>query len=314
MAQLRSFDAHEINELVSMPAAITALRDCFAKRPSHIARTQYAVAGGEFLLMPAVDADTAGIKLIMVQPKNAERGVPIIQGTYVLFDADAGHPIALLDGAALTNIRTPAVSAIATAALARPDVQTLGIIGSGPQAVGHIQAMLCVRPSLRSIVLASRTRANAQALVDNLIEQHALDGEISIRVGDYAEAAACDIVCAGTRATEPIINASMVRSGAHINAVGSYRTDMRELSTDLVAAARVVVDDIHAAHDEAGDLYLAVHDAGWSWDRVIGDLADVAAGRIGRQSNDEITLFKSVGLAVQDLVIARHVCAASDLL
>jgi ornithine cyclodeaminase len=314
MPQLRSFDAREINDLVSMSAAITVLRDCFAKRPSHIARQQYGVAGGEFLLMPAVDADAAGIKLIMVQPKNAERGKPIIQGTYVLFDAEAGSPLALLDGAALTTIRTPAVSAVATDALARTEVNTLGIIGSGPQAFGHIEAMLCVRPTLNSIVLASRTRANAQSLADNLAARGALPAGVSIRVGDYAQAAACDIVCTGTRATEPILNAAMVSPGTHINAVGSYRTDMRELSTDLVAASTVVVDDLHAAHDEAGDLELAAADGGWNWDRVAGDLAAVAAGQLRRQNDAEITFFKSVGLAVQDLVIARHVCAAAGLL
>jgi ornithine cyclodeaminase len=121
-------------------------------------------------------------------------------------------------------------------------------------------------------------------------------------------------VCTGTRAIEPIIHASMIAPGTHINAVGAYRTDMRELSTDLVAASSVVVDDIQAAHDEAGDLALAVADGGWAWDRVVGDLAAVASGLVRRRSDAEITLFKSVGLAVQDLVIARHVCAAAGLL
>ena len=314
MAQLRSFDAAEVAALAPMHEAVVALRNCFAHRPSHIARQAHAVAGGEFLLMPAVDANAAGVKLIMVQPKNAERGLPIIQGTYVLFDADAGHAIALLDGAALTTVRTPAISAVATDGLARADARTLGIIGSGPQAFGHIQAMLCVRPGLDEIVLASRTRANAQALVDDLIARSVLPPGVSIRVGSYAEAAGCDIVCTGTRATEPIIDASMVRPGTHINAVGAYRTDMRELTTDLVAASRVIVDDIDAAHHEAGDLALAVADGGWSWDRVVGDLAAVASGTVRRQSDTEITFFKSVGLAVQDLVIARHVCAAAGLL
>lgn len=314
MAQLRSFDAAEINQLAPMAAAVSALRECFAHRPSHIARQHYAVAGGEFLLMPAVDASSAGIKLIMVQPKNAERGTPIIQGTYVLFDADAGSPIALLDGAALTTVRTPAVSAVATDVLARTDVTTLGIVGSGPQAFGHIEAMLCVRPSLTSIVLASRTSDNAKQLVDGLIARGALPKGVSIRVGTYADAARCDIVCTGTRAIEPIIDASMIAPGTHINAVGSYRTDMRELSTDLVAASTVIVDEIQAAHDEAGDLALAVADGRWAWDRVVGDLAAVASGLVRRRSDTEITLFKSVGLAVQDLVIARHVCAAAGLL
>lgn len=314
MVQLRSFDAAEVAALVTMADAVAALRKCFALRPSHIARQAHAVADGEFLLMPAVDAKTAGVKLIMVQPKNAARGLPIIQGTYVLFDAEAGHAIALLDGAALTTLRTPAISAVATHAMARTDARTLGIVGSGPQALGHIDAMLCVRPDLNDIVLASRTRENARHLVDDIVARAALPAGVSIRVGDYAQAAACDIVCTGTRAIDPIIDASMVRPGTHINAVGAYRTDMRELSTDLVAAARVIVDDIEAAHHEAGDLALAVADGGWAWNRVAGDLAAVAAGTVGRTNNDEITLFKSVGLAVQDLVIARRVCCAAGLL
>ena len=314
MAQLRSFDAAEVAALVPMHDAVIALRDCFALRPAHIARQAHAVAGGEFLLMPAVDANAAGVKLIMVQPKNAVRGLPIIQGTYVLFDADAGHAIALLDGAALTTLRTPAISAVATDAMARTDVRTLGIVGSGPLALGHIDAMLCVRPGITDIVLASRTRRNAERLVDDIVARAVLPTGVSIRVGDYAHAAACDIVCTGTRAIEPIIDASMVRPGTHINAVGAYRTDMRELSTDLVAASSVIVDDIEAAHHEAGDLALAVADGGWAWDRVAGDLAAVAAGNVARVSATEITLFKSVGLAVQDLVIARRVCTAAGLL
>ncbi|HEY4334052.1 MAG TPA: ornithine cyclodeaminase family protein [Ilumatobacteraceae bacterium] len=310
MALLRSFDSDDIRRLAPMGAVIAALRDCFAADPAHIDRQGYPVAGGEFLLMPAVDTDAAGIKLIMIQPANAARGKPIISGTYVLFDAAAGHPEAVLDGAALTNLRTPAISALATDALARRDVTTLGIIGSGPQAIGHVEAMLCVRPSISDIVISSRDPDHAQAVVDLVLANPAVMPTGSVKVGTYAEAAACDIVCTATRATEPILDVGMIRPGAHINAVGSYRTDMRELSTALVAACTVVVDEIGAAHHEAGDLALAVADGGWSWDQVAGDLTDVSAGTLVRRAADEITFFKSVGLAVQDLVVARLVANA----
>ena len=263
------------------------------------------------MLMPAVDGDAAGIKLLMIQPKNLQRGTPNIQGTYVLFDADAGHPVALLDGAALTNVRTPAVSAVATDALARDDVRTLGIIGTGPQADGHVEAMLAVRPGIAEIVIASRS-PQAAASTATRVEQ--LAPHTIVRTGSNADAASCDVVCTATRAIDPILTAAMVRPGTHINAIGAYRTDMRELATDLVAAATVTVDDVQAAHDEAGDLALAIADGGWSWDLLAGDLAAISSGRVRRRDAAEITIFKSVGLAVEDLVIARIVAASENLL
>lgn len=314
MKQLPSFDSDDIARHTPMRAAVDALRECFAGRPTHIARTPLDASGGEFMLMPAVDGAVAGIKLLMIQPKNIERGRPVIQGTYVLFDADAGEPVALFDGAALTNLRTPAVSAVATEALARTDARTLGVIGSGPQAIGHVEAMLCVRPDITEIVVASRTPANAQAVVDRITGDPHRAGGRRVVVGDYGAAAACDIICTATRSSEPLITAAMVRAGTHINAVGAYRTDMRELSTDLVAASTVVVDEVHAAHEEAGDLVLAIAEGGWSWDRLAGDLADVAAGTLRRTSPEEITFFKSSGLAVEDLVIARIVASELNLL
>ncbi|MCU1365499.1 MAG: ornithine cyclodeaminase, partial [Ilumatobacteraceae bacterium] len=222
--------------------------------------------------------------------------------------------VALFDGAALTNLRTPAISAVATDGLARQDARTLGIIGSGPQALGHIDAMLCVRPDVTDIVVASRTSANAAAIVAAITADARRVGGRSVTVGDYAAAAACDVVCTATRSTEPLVDAAMVRPGTHLNAVGAYRTDMRELATDLVAASTVVVDELHAAYEEAGDMVLAVADGGWSWDRLAGDLADVAAGVLRRTGAEEITLFKSSGLAVEDLVIARIVAAEMNLL
>jgi len=297
-----------------MADAVDALRACFAHRPLQIARSAHAAAGGEFMLMPAVDEGVSGVKLLMIQPANAAKGEPVIQGIYVLFDASAGRPVALLDGAALTNVRTPAISAVATAALARDDVRTLGIVGSGPQAAGHIEAMLCVRPDISSIAIASRTRANADAVVARLIGDRALIGDREICSATFEEAAGSDLVCVATRSSEPVIHGAMIRAGTHLNAVGSYRTDMRELASDLVSSATVVVDDIEAAHEEAGDLALAVADGAWSWDQLAGDLADVSGGALRRRDGEEITLFKSVGLAVEDLVIARLVASRDGLL
>ncbi len=302
-------DAAELFQLVSLTEALDALRDCFAVGPSHVDRVHASVGGAEFLVMPAAAGHTAGVKLVGIQPANQARGLPIIQGVYVLFDMRIGQPVALLDGAALTTLRTPMISALATDVLARRDVRSLGIIGTGPQAIAHVEAMRVVRPDIDRIVVAGRTDAHVARVVEELIAV----GEAAA-AGSYADAASCDIVCAGTRSDTPLFGLADVQAGAHINLVGSYRLDLREVSADLIAGATVTVDELGAAKAEAGDLHLAAEEGVWSWDRVAGDLTDLASGRLARTSYAEITLFKSVGLAVQDLVIAERAAAAAGIL
>ncbi len=294
-----------------MNEVIEALRAGFTTTPHHVARQHFHAGTGDFLIMPALDKRSAGVKMVMIQPDNAVRGLPVIQGAYVLFDVAAGGPVALFDGAGLTTLRTPAASAVATDVLARQGVTTLGIIGGGPQGAGHVEAMLAIRPSLRRIVVASRTEATAQRLVDEL--RAGVRADIEITVGDYGAAADADIVCIGTRSLQPIVAGHQVRPGTHVNAVGAYRLDMAELSGDLLAGATVTVDDREAAVAEAGDLHQAAERGEWSWDHVVGDLTDLASGRLARRHNDEITVFKSVGLAYEDLLAARLIAAKEGL-
>lgn len=302
-------DADELFHLVPLTDALDALRTCFASAPSHIDRVHTTAGGGEFLVMPAAVGHAAGVKLVGIQPANPARGLPIIQGVYVLFDMRIGQPVALLDGAALTTLRTPMISALATDALARRDAGSVGIIGTGPQAVAHVQAMRVVRPAVDRVVVAGRTAAHVAHVVDELLAT----GQ-SATAGSYADAAACDIVCAATRADAPLFGLADMSPGAHVNLVGSYRLDLREVAADLVAGSTVAVDDIAAARAEAGDLHLAVQEGVWSWDRIAGDLTDLATGRLLRTSDGEITLFKSVGLAVQDLAIAQRAAAAAGIM
>jgi ornithine cyclodeaminase/alanine dehydrogenase-like protein (mu-crystallin family) len=302
-------DADELFRLVSLTDALTALRRCFASSPSHVDRVHSRAGGGEFLVMPAAAGDVAGVKLVGIQPANQARGLPIIQGVYVLFDMRIGQPVALFDGAALTTLRTPMISALATDVLARADARSLGVIGTGPQAVAHVHAMRVVRPAVDHVVVAGRTAGHVSLVVDELVAIG-----VAATAGTYADAAACDIVCAATRADTALIGLADVHGGTHLNLVGSYRLDLREVSADLVAASTVTVDDIAAAHAEAGDLHLAAEEGAWSWDQIAGDLTDLAGGRVRRSSPDEITIFKSVGLAVQDLVIARCAAEAAGIL
>ena len=259
--------------------------------------------------MPAASGDVAGVKLVTVQPDNPARGLPIIRGSYLLFDMRTGATVAMFDGAALTTLRTPAVSALATDVLARTDARTIGVLGTGPQAAAHVHAVACVRPAARTVVVAGRTPERVDAVVADLMA----DG-FEARRGTFAEAGACDIVNGCTRADHPLIAAADIRPGAHLNLVGSYRLDLREVAADVIAASTVYVDEIGAAKGEAGDLHLASVEAGWSWDSVAGDLVDLATGRAARRSNDEITLFKSVGLAVQDLAVAHRAAVLCGLL
>src|SRR3954464_12463545 len=165
---LPNIDAEELFRLISLPDALAALRACFAGSPSHVDRVRSRAGGGEFLVMPAAAGDVAGVKLVGIQPANPARGKPIIQGVYVLFDMRIGEPVALLDGAALTTLRTPLISALATDVLARTDARSVGIIGTGPQAAAHVEAMGLVRPAIDKVVVAGRTAGSVAAIVDEL--------------------------------------------------------------------------------------------------------------------------------------------------
>jgi ornithine cyclodeaminase len=169
--------------------------------------------------------------------------------------------------------------------------------------------MRVVRPDADHVVVAGRTESRVINIVDQLLAA----GHSAV-VGSYADAAACDIVCAATRADTALFGLGDVRPGTHVNLVGSYRLDLREVASDLVAASTVAVDDLAAAQAEAGDLHLAVVEGVWAWERIAGDLVDLASGRLRRTSDAEITLFKSVGLAVQDLAIAQRAAAAAGIL
>ena len=306
MDDLPLLSATAIASLVPMRDAIDALWAAYRTRAASIDRLHVPLSDGDLLIMAATDetaAETgsetgaAGVKIVLVSGTGRDRTGPAIQGVFVLFDTVRGAPIALLDGAALTRLRTPAVSAIATDVLARHDVTTLGIFGAGPQASGHVEAMRLARPSLVEVLVASRS--DSSALLDALRATG-----IAARQASADEAAAADVVCTCTSSPLPVLASQLVRPGAHINAVGSYRPDRREIEGDLVRRSMVFVDDLLAARSEAGDLVMAQSEGGWSFEDVGGDLVSICRGEVARTGAQQVTLFKSVGLARQDLVVA----------
>ncbi len=272
-------------------------------------RSVLTMKSGAFFVMPAATATVAGVKALTYLPGNAGTDRPVIQGLVTLFDSVTGDPAAILDAASLTAIRTAAASGLATRYMARADAPVIAILGSGIQARTHLEAMLAVR-NVREIRVWSRTAARAASFARSVADLHQ-----SVRACDSAQAAVhgADIVCCVTSASMPIIASGDLASGAHVNAVGAHTRNSRELDGATVARSRFIVDSIDAARAECGELALAVSEGACTESHVAGELASVVLGAIpGRTSERELTVFKSLGLAVEDVYAAQAVFEAAQ--
>jgi ornithine cyclodeaminase/alanine dehydrogenase-like protein (mu-crystallin family) len=283
-----------------MPRAIAALEAALVAGVADApARAHLPVPGGELLLMPAAGADGVGVKLVTVNPRNPGRELPLIGGVYVLFDGDTLAPLLTIDGAALTALRTAAVSALATSRLASPDARRLVLFGAGAQARAHLEAMCAVRPIEEVVVVGGASAERAEALVAKA-RAHGLRA----RLGGPEAVREAEIVCTCTTSSVPVFPGALLAAGTHVNAVGAYRPDARELDDNALALARVVVDDERAAFAEAGDLLLALRSGALQRSAIVADLAALVAGAAVRRSPDDVTVLKSVGVAWEDLAIA----------
>jgi ornithine cyclodeaminase len=266
---------------------------------------------GSLYCMPAY-LDAAGgaalaVKLITLFPGNAGTAFESHQGVIVLFGARQGEVLALIDAASVTAVRTAAVSALATRLLALPDAGDLAILGAGVQARSHLEAMLAVRP-VRRVRVWSRTPAHARAFAAAAAAAHAITPEVMPTPEDAVRGAT--LICCATGSPDPVVQGAWLAPGAHINAVGSSTPGARELDTEAVARARVFVDSREAALAEAGDLLIPLAQGAFTPAHIAGELAELVAGRVpGRPDAQEITLFKSLGLAIEDVAAARHIHA-----
>jgi ornithine cyclodeaminase/alanine dehydrogenase-like protein (mu-crystallin family) len=260
-----------------------------------------------FGLMPAAldDPPVVGAKLVTVYNRNHERGLPSHLATIVLLDHATGALVAVLDGRYITEARTAAVSAVSVKLLARPDARVLALIGSGVQARSHLDAIRHVA-RLAEVRVWSPSTPHRETFA---VEMTAATGVPVRSVADASAAVGgADIVVLATSSRAPVIDDAAVGPGTHICAVGACRPDQREMPTQLVARARVYVDAREAALKEAGDLLLPIREGAIGPDHVRGELGELVAGRIrGRDDAAEITIFKSLGLAVEDVVAARLV-------
>lgn len=250
---------------------------------------------------PAVD----GAKLLTLLPGNPAAGRAAVQGVVVLFDPSTGAPMALLDGAAITALRTAAVSGLATRLLARADARSHGILGTGVQARMHIDAIHVARPMVAELRIWGRDRARAQLFA---AQQAARTGLTVRAVANAAQAAQCDIVSTTTGAAQPVLQGAWLREGAHVNLVGAHRPVDREADTATIVGASVYVDLMQSAMNEAGDLLIPIAEGAFAKERIVGELGQLAAAQItGRVDAAQITLFKSLGVVAQDLFAAHAV-------
>jgi ornithine cyclodeaminase/alanine dehydrogenase-like protein (mu-crystallin family) len=259
------------------------------------------------LLMPASigSAETGngvGAKIVSVFEKNSERGLDIVQGIYILLDGDTGAPLAVMDGKFITAIRTAATSAVATRFMTTAGRKSLAVLGAGVQAEFHIEAMIEVA-EIDYIAIASRSQEKAEQLARRTKLRFGIESKVRSAEEAVSE---CDLICACTSAAVPLFDGSLIKPGTHINAVGSFTPQTRELDTMTVARSRVIIDEQSAAGREAGEILIPVSEGVITINHIKGTLADVVTGLVdGRTSTDEITLFKSCGLAIEDLVTAQ---------
>jgi ornithine cyclodeaminase/alanine dehydrogenase-like protein (mu-crystallin family) len=297
MTQLPYIDEKTLFDLVSWSDAVTALEQAILgglDPASAPARSIIDVANGQLLLMPAETGQGVGIKVGTVTPCNPERGLPRVQALYLLLDGTTHEPIALMDGTALTTLRTPAVSAVAVKHLARANATRMVVFGSGPQAWGHVEAVRAVRP-LESVVVVGRDRGRAEALVHRL----ARDG-LSSAVGRAESVAEADVVACATTAREPLFDGHLLPEDACVVAVGSHERDARELDEVVLGTAgRIVVETPAVALREAGDVIIAVAAGAVAEKHLVG-IADAVRLEPGAGRS----VFKSVGMGWQDLVVA----------
>ena len=307
---LQIVDAAQVASLLPMSECI----DAMAMAMSAVSRGSLSMPArlimplvdesGYFAVMPGSLASPKvyGAKIVSLNPANPAKGRPAIQGFVALFDHDTGRPVALLDGAAITALRTAAASGLATRLLARHDAATLGLFGCGVQATSHLEAICAVR-EIREVRVFGRSQDKARAFA----RANAGNTPASIvAVADPRHAAECDVVCTITDAKEPILLGEWMRPGAHVNLVGAHTPTAREADTALIARGRVYVDSLAAAWREAGDLLSPFNEGVIDRRHVVGEIGNVLLGDIGgRTSVDDITVYKSLGVIAQDLVAAH---------
>ena len=306
---MQVIDAGEVLARAPLPALVDCLEAAFRDQPFIPPRQILAPAGGagdrRFFVMPAFAEDgSTAVKLITYRPENAKHGLPTIQAAIVVFSAE-GVPLGLIDGTMVTRLRTAAASALASKYLSRADSRRLALAGTGALAPWMAAAHASVRP-IERIDVWGRRPERAEATVEAI--RPLVGPGVDVRAAFSFEAAVrrADIVSCATSSPTPVLEGRWLAAGAFVDLVGSFTPDTRESDDDAVRRSRIFVDTFEGALAEAGDLLDPIARGVIGRERVEGELADLVHGRVeGRRSTEEITLFKSVGTAIEDLAAAR---------
>lgn len=311
----------DVRDLLPMRECIDVMADALSSVAQGNAvlplRTVLRVAGTQnaFVAMPAIvgagSAAAIGAKVITVFPGNDATPFDSHIGVVLLFDAEFGSLLAIADASSITAIRTAAVSGLATRLLARDDASTLAIIGAGVLALPHVEAICAVRP-IRALRLWSRSGiapdSRAGRVAAQAREVFGLDVELCETVDRAVQGA--DVVCTITASHSPVLEGRSIAKGTHVNAVGAYMRDTRELDSAAVVMARVFADRRESLLAEAGDFLIPLAEGAFSEGHLVGELGEILIGRVvGRQHVDDVTLFKSLGLAVEDVAAVQHLHA-----
>jgi ornithine cyclodeaminase len=318
--RLRVLRAEDVRAALPMTDAIRAMKDAYRQFSSGQAdvplrsRLEVAKMGGVSLFMPAFlhESGDLAVKAVSVFPRNPERSLPTIHALVIAFDAQTGAPAALIEGASLTALRTGAASGAATDLLARPESTRLAVFGSGAQARTQIEAVCAVR-RIAEVIVFSLDPEGARRMVADLDGRTGSQARLRLAASSEEAVRHADVICTATTSATPVFSDEALASGVHINAIGAFTPEMQEVDPATVARARIFVDSRRAALAEAGDLIQPIRQGLIDESAIVAELGELVAGtRPGRRSAEETTLFKSVGLAVQDAVAAGAILRRAE--
>jgi alanine dehydrogenase len=318
---MRILSRTDVQHALSMQDAIPMVRDAFAQLSTNQATVPLRVPvpirkhDGVTLFMPAYlhSSDALAIKIVSVHNQNPAKGLPLIHALVVVIDAATGKPLAAMEGGYLTALRTGAVSGVATELLARRAARVAAVFGAGVQGHTQLRAISAVRP-LELAYIFDAVPGKAEQFVREMSGQPDLPRELRAASSPTQAVRDADIICTATTASHPVFSGKDIKRGVHINAIGAYTPQMQEIDEEtLKRADKIVIDSHSGAMAEAGDLIIALEKGAIKPEDIYAEIGEIAAGKLpGRQSDDEITFFKSVGNAVQDASVARAIYDAAQ--
>ncbi|MFQ6108985.1 MAG: ornithine cyclodeaminase family protein [Candidatus Aminicenantales bacterium] len=313
--KVRIITGKEVARAVSMAEAIEAVREAFIQLSEGKARVPLRThipvdKKGTALFMSAFlrERESLGVKIVSVFPLNAEKSLPTIHAVVVVLDAETGQPVALVESSYLTALRTGAASGLATDLLARKEARVAALFGAGVQSRTQLEGICSVR-FLEKIWVYDTDHEKTLTFIEEM-KQHGRPFPVRIiaAISPSQAVGEADIICTATTSQRPVFEDADLKEGVHINGIGSFTPEMQEIPTATVKRAKVVVDSMEAVLEEAGDLIIPLRNGVFPRDHIHGEIGDVASGKIpARESEQELTFFKSVGVAVQDVAVASLV-------